>query len=158
MGKGIQAGDVVEDFELPDETGTLRRLSDFLAAGPVVLFFYPAAMTPGCTAESCHFRNLATEFGEVGAQRVGISRDAVDRQRQFADKHGFGYPLLSDPDGTVAERFGVKRRLSLGALGTRRMTFVIGADRRVLDVIHSEISMTQHADRALDVLRRHTAA
>jgi len=158
MAKAIDKGDVVEDFELLDETGTARRLSDFLTSGPVVLFFYPAAMTPGCTAESCHFRDLATEFAEVGARRVGISRDPVDKQRQFSEKHAFDYPLLSDPDGVVAERFGVRRKLSLGSLGTKRMTFVIGPDRRVLDVIHSEISMNQHADRALDVLRKHRAA
>ena len=58
----MQIGDVIEDFELPDENGDYRRLSDFLAEGPVVLFFYPQAMTYGCTRESCHFRDLATEF------------------------------------------------------------------------------------------------
>jgi peroxiredoxin Q/BCP len=150
-------GDVVDDFELLDQTGTARRLSEFLANGPVVLFFYPAAMTPGCTAESCHFRDLAAEFAEVGAQRVGISRDSVDKQRQFAEMHSFDYPLLSDPDGTVANRFGVRRRLPLGPLSTRRMTFVIDQDRRVLDVIHREISMNDHADRALRVLRAHAS-
>ncbi len=146
-------GDVVDDFELPDQSGAPRRLGDFLATGPVVLFFYPAAMTRGCTAESCHFRDLAAEFAEVGAHRVGISRDGVDRQKQFADLHGFDYPLLSDADGAVAGRWGVRRRLALGPLSTRRMTFVIDTDRRVLDVIHSEVSMNDHADRALEVLR-----
>jgi thioredoxin-dependent peroxiredoxin len=154
---GVGKGDVVVDFELPDETGAVRRLRDLLAAGPVVLFFYPAAMTPGCTAESCHFRDLAKEFAEVGAQPVGISRDPVDRQRRFADLHGFGFPLLSDPDYAVADHFGVRRRLAVGPLRTRRMTFVIDTDRRVLDVIHSEISMDQHADRALRTLRSRAA-
>jgi thioredoxin-dependent peroxiredoxin len=152
----MDKGDVVDDFELPDETGTARRLTEFLANGPVVLFFYPAAMTRGCTAESCHFRDLAAEFAEFGAQRVGISRDGVDKQRQFSELHGFDYPLLSDPDGVVADRLGVRRRLPLGALSTRRMTFVIDTDRTVLDVIHSEISMTDHADRALQTLRTRT--
>ncbi|SIM71825.1 peroxiredoxin [Micromonospora cremea] len=149
---GVGVGDVVEDFDLPDETGTPRRLSEFLAAGPVVLFFYPAAMTRGCTAESCHFRDLAAEFAAVGASRVGISRDSVARQAEFSTLHGFDYPLLSDQDGTVAQRFGVRRRLPLGPLSTKRMTFVIGADRRVIEVIHSEISMNDHADRALRAL------
>lgn len=150
---GVKKGDVVDDFELADDTGTVRRLSDLLATGPVVLFFYPAAMTAGCTAESCHFRDLAAEFAEVGAQRVGISRDSVDRQRRFSEQHNFGYPLLSDPDGVVADQFGVRRRLALGPLSTKRMTFVIDTDRRILDVIHSEVSMNDHADRALHVLR-----
>jgi peroxiredoxin Q/BCP len=154
----IAKGDLVEDFELPDETGTMRKLSDLLAEGPVVLFFYPAAMTKGCTMESCHFRDLAKEFADVGAVRVGISRDSVSKQWRFADKHGFGYPLLSDPDGRVARQFGVRRSVALGPLVTRRMTFVIDTDRRVLDVIHSEVSMEAHADRALEVLRARTAA
>jgi thioredoxin-dependent peroxiredoxin len=103
--------------------------------------------------ESCHFRDLAKEFADVGAVRVGISRDSVSKQQQFADKYSFGYPLLSDPDGRVARQFGVRRALPLGPLATKRMTFVIGTDRRVLEVIHSEVSMDAHADRALEVLR-----
>jgi thioredoxin-dependent peroxiredoxin len=149
----VAKGDLIDDFELPDETGTPRKLSDFLASGPVVLFFYPAAMTRGCTMESCHFRDLAKEFAEVGATRVGISRDSVSKQQQFADKHSFGYPLLSDADGAVARRFGVRRSLAPGPLTTRRMTFVIGPDRRVLEIVHNEVSMDAHADRALAVLR-----
>jgi peroxiredoxin Q/BCP len=151
----MRAGDLVPDFELPDQEGKPRRLSELLADGPVVLFFYPAAMTAGCTKEACHFRDLAAEFEAVGAQRVGISGDAVDRQRQFADKHGFDYPLLADVDGEVARIFGVER----GALGRRlgapvkRWTFVIGADSRVVKVISSELHMDRHADGALAALR-----
>jgi peroxiredoxin Q/BCP len=148
----MQTGDVVTDFELPDETGTPRRLSDLLTKGPVVLFFYPAAMTTGCTRESCHFRDLKGEFDAVGAQRVGISADTVDKQKQFSDKHSFDFPLLSDPDRVVATQFGVKRGLRI--LPNKRSTFVIGADRRLLDVIHSEVNMNGHADRALETLRR----
>jgi peroxiredoxin Q/BCP len=146
-------GDIVDDFELPDQNGAPRRLSTLLADGPVVLFFYPAAMTSGCTREGCHFRDLAAEFAEAGAQRVGISRDAVDVQRQFAELNAFDYPLLSDADGAVATALGVKRRLPLGPLATRRMTFVIDTDRRLLEVIHSERNMAEHADRALAVIR-----
>ena len=149
----IDVGERVEDFELPDQDGTPRRLSTLLADGPVVLFFYPAAMTAGCTAEACHFRDLAAEFAAAGAQRVGISRDPVDKQRAFADRHHFDYPLLSDPDGTVASAMGVRRKLPLGALSTRRVTLVIDTDRTVLDVIHDERNMTEHADRALTRLR-----
>ncbi|GGM55350.1 peroxiredoxin [Dactylosporangium sucinum] len=153
MTQDVRQGDLVEDFELADETGTPRRLSELLAGGPVVLFFYPAALTRGCTAESCHFRDLGAEFVALGAQRVGISRDSVDKQREFAELHKFDYPLLSDPDGAIADRFGVRRRLPLGPLSMKRMTFVIGTDRRVIAVIHSELSMNEHADQALRVLR-----
>ena len=148
----MHVGDIAPDFELPDENGTPRRLSDYLASGPVVLFFYPAAMTPGCTAESCHFRDLAAEFDAAGAQRVGISADPVEKQKQFSDKHAFDYPLLSDPDGAVATQFGVRRRLTMIS-PTKRATFVIGTDRKVLAVIASEVRMNVHADRALEALR-----
>jgi peroxiredoxin Q/BCP len=147
----MKAGEQAPDFELPDETGTPRSLKEFLADGPVVLYFYPAAMTPGCTAESCHFRDLAAEFAGVGARRVGISPDPVAKQKQFSDKHSFDFPLLSDSDGTVATKFGVRR--SFGPMLTKRQTFVIDTDGRVLEVIKSELRMSVHADKALAALR-----
>jgi len=104
----MNTGDVVADFELVDETGDPRTLSGLLADGPVVLFFYPAAMTGGCTAESCHFRDLAKEFADLGAQRVGISPDPVTKQAQFSLVNDLDFPLLSDPTGTVATLFGVR--------------------------------------------------
>ena len=152
----MNIGDTVEDFELPDETGTKRRLSELLTAGPVVLFFYPAAMTSGCTKESCHFRDLAAEFKAVGAQRVGISADRVDKQKAFSEKHTFDFPLLSDSDRTVAQQFGVRRRV--GFLPNKRQTFVIDTDRRLLGSISSETNMNTHADQALDLLRKRAAA
>jgi peroxiredoxin Q/BCP len=149
----MKPGEKAPDFELADETGTQRKLGDLVANGPVVLFFYPAAMTPGCTKESCHFRDLKAEFAEVGAQRVGISADKVDKQQQFSEKYSFDFPLLSDPDKVVAKQFGVKR----GIGPNKRTTFVIDTDGTVLDVISSELNMNSHADRALEVLRSHTA-
>ncbi|MGW3360404.1 peroxiredoxin [Streptomyces bungoensis] len=149
----LEVGDKAEDFALPDETGTTRHLTELLADGPVVLFFYPAALTPGCTAEACHFRDLAAEFAAVGARPVGISGDSVDRQQEFAGRHTLGMPLLSDADGTVRERFGVKRGFTLAP--TKRVTFVIAQDRTVLEVVRSELRMNTHADRALTALRAH---
>jgi thioredoxin-dependent peroxiredoxin len=154
----MKTGEKAAGFELPDQTGTVRSLDDLLADGPVVLFFYPAAMTPGCTKEACHFRDLAAEFAAVGASRVGISTDAVDKQAQFADKERFDYPLLSDADGAVATQFGVKRGLLGKFLPVKRTTFVIDTDRTMLAVIASEISMDSHADKALEVLRQRQSA
>ena len=145
----MQAGDLIDDFELPDQHGERRSLSGLLADGPIVLFFYPKAMTSGCTKESCHFRDLAGEFADAGAQRVGISADSVDKQAEFDDKNNLGFPLLSDTDKAVARLFGVKRP---GPLINKRSTFVIDTDRRVLDVISSEMNMTTHADQALATL------
>jgi peroxiredoxin Q/BCP len=85
---------------------------------------------------------------------VGISADQVDRQREFATENNLGFPLLSDPDRSVARQFGVKR---MGPLPTKRATFVIDTDRTVLAVIASETSMTAHADEALDVLRKRSS-
>ena len=146
----MKPGDPAPTFELPSDDGTTVRLSDELAQGPVVLFFYPKAMTPGCTKESCHFRDLAGEFADVKARRLGISADSVDKQHEFSEKHGFDYPLLSDADRAVAKAYGVKRP---GPLFNKRMTFVIGQDGTLLDVIASETNMDSHADKALATLR-----
>jgi peroxiredoxin Q/BCP len=148
----VKQGDEAPDFELEDQTGTALRLSQLLESGPVVLFFYPAAMTFGCTRESCHFRDLSAEFEALGAQRVGISRDEVSKQKQFDERNSLGFPLLSDPDRRVAEAYGVKGGL-LGLTPVRRTTFVIDRDRVVKAVIASEVNFNAHADRALEVLR-----
>ncbi|MFD8725332.1 peroxiredoxin [Streptomyces sp. NPDC059629] len=153
MAESVEVGSTVEDFALSDETGTPRTLTELLADGPVVLFFYPAALSPGCTAEACHFRDLAAEFAAVGARPVGISGDSVERQQEFSGKHTLGMPLLSDADGAIRERFGVKRGFSLAP--TKRATFVIAQDRTVLEVVRSELRMNTHADRALAALRGH---
>lgn len=146
----LNVGDVVPEFELADQHGQMRPLSELLADGPVVLFFYPKAMTTGCTKESCHFRDLAAEFEAIGATRVGISADPVSKQAAFDDRHDLGYPLLSDPDRRVATTFGVKR---MGPIPNKRATFVIDTDRRVLAAITSETNMDVHADEALATLR-----
>jgi peroxiredoxin Q/BCP len=168
------AGDKAPDFTLLDHTGRPRTLSALLADGPVVLFFFPIASSPICTAQACHFRDLSSEFAAVGAQRVGISTDTVDRQAHFAQQRSFDYPLLSDADGVVSEMFGVRRgRLAKlresvvaregarrarhsrrrGLLGrlmpVRRTTFVIDTDRTVLKVISNELRASVHADQAL---------
>ncbi len=150
----LHTGDTVPDFTLPDQDGTQRTLSTLLADGPVVLFFYPRAMTTGCTRESCHFRDLAAEFDEVGARRVGISADGVDRQAAFDAAHDLGFPLLSDTSKSVAAQFGVRRPL---LPFNKRTTFVIDTDRRVLSVISSETNFDVHADEALRVLRERAA-
>ncbi len=151
----LSTGDQAPDFTLSDQSGQQVSLSGLLASGPVVLFFYPKAMTSGCTKESCHFRDLAGEFAEVGAQRVGISADKVDKQAAFDAKHDLGYPLLSDADRAVASAFGVKRP---GPIFNKRATFVIGVDRTVLAAISSETNMDLHADEALTVLRAAAAS
>ncbi len=177
------AGEKAPDFTLYDHTGRPRALSALLSDGPVVLFFFPLASSPICTAQACHFRDLSNEFVSVGAQRVGISTDTVDRQAHFAQQRSFDYPLLSDADGVVSELFGVRRgrlaklRNSVVALEAarggrhtrrrgllarllpvRRTTFVIDTDRTVLKVISSELRASVHADQALWFLQNRQAA
>lgn len=118
----------------------------------MVLFFYPAAMSRGCTVECRHFRDLAAEFAAVGAQPVGISADEVSKQHEPAARQSLAFPLLCDRDGAVARQFGVKRRF--GPIPVKRWTFVIDTRGQVLEVIKSETRMTLHADRALAVLRQ----
>jgi thioredoxin-dependent peroxiredoxin len=148
--KTISEGSTAPDFELPDENGRPVRLSETVRKGPVVLFFYPGAMTGGCTQEACHFRDLATEFKQVGAQRLGISADPVAKQRQFTDTHAFDYPLLSDESREVATAYGVRRKL---ITPVKRATFVIGEDMVIRKVVTSELNMQVHADEALAALR-----
>ena len=174
------AGDKAPDFTLFDHTGRPRTLSALLSDGPVVLFFFPLASSPICTAQACHFRDLSSEFATVGAQRVGISTDTVDKQALFAQQRSFDYPLLSDADGVVSELFGVRRgrlaklrkfvvareaarrglhtrRRGLLArlLPVRRTTFVIDTDRTVLKVVSNELRASVHADQTLWFLQNH---
>ena len=175
------AGDKAPDFTLLDHTGRPRTLSALLSGGPVVLFFFPIASSPICTAQACHFRDLSSEFATVGAHRVGISTDTVDRQAHFAQQRSFDYPLLSDEDGVVSEMFGVRRgrfaklRRSVVAretgrhsrhtrrrgllarlLPVKRATFVIDTDRTVLKVVSNEVRASVHADQTLWFLENHT--
>jgi thioredoxin-dependent peroxiredoxin len=176
-------GEKAPDFTLYDHTGRPRTLSALLSEGPVVLFFFPLASSPICTAQACHFRNLSDEFARVGAQRVGISTDAVDKQAHFARQRAFDYPLLSDSDGVVSELFGVhrgrlaklrksvlsrdetrrgrhtrRRGLLARLLPVRRTTFVIDTDRTIVKVVASEVRAMAHADQTLWFLKNRTVS
>ncbi len=148
--KTVKEGTQVPDFELPDQDGNPVRLSDVLAKGPVVLFWYPVASSGGCTTQACHFRDLGAEFDAAGAQRLGISTDPVAQQKEFAQTNSFDYPLLSDESGDLARALGVKRKY---ITPVKRATFVIDTDRTIRKVITSEMNMTVHADEALAALR-----
>src|ERR1700744_6256054 len=177
------AGEKAPDFTLYDHTGRPRKLSTLLSDGPVVLFFFPLASSPICTAQACHFRNLSDEFARVGAQRVGISTDTVDRQAHFARQRSFDYPLLSDAEGVVSELFGVhrgrlaklrtsvlsrdegrrgrhtrRRGLLARLLPGRRTTFFIHPDRTILKVVSSEVRAMVHADQTLWFLKNRAAS
>jgi thioredoxin-dependent peroxiredoxin len=147
--------DTIPDLTVELDDGREVQLSELAAGGHLVVFFYPKAFTGGCTAQACHFRDLGAEFAEVGASRVGVSRDDRETQARFAATHSFDFPLIADPDGSVAKAFGAKR---MGPIPSRRQTVVLGPDLRVLLRISSETNMDVHADDALAFLREQRAA
>ncbi len=147
----MRVGAVAPDFRLPDTEGGSWRLSEQLRQGPVVLFFYPTAMTIGCTAQTCHFRDLAKEFASVGAQRVGVSSSELPLQQQFSAANDLDFPLLADSEGTVATMYGARRTFS--ARPTKRATYVIGSDGGVAGIVTSELRMRAHSERSLEILR-----
>lgn len=121
-------------FTLSDTDGEPISLKDLLGTR-LIIFFYPAAMTPGCTAEACDFRDSYEDFREAGYQLVGISPDEPDRNRQFKEQEQLPFPLLSDPNHTVAEAYeawGIKKNYGREYEGLIRSTFVIDADGTIL--------------------------
>ena len=150
-----EVGDRIEDLAVVTHDGTATTLSALADGGPLAVFFYPKAFTAGCTAQACHFRDLGAEFAELGASRVGVSRDDSETQARFADANDFDYPLIADRDGAVSTAFGTKR---IGPAPSRRQTYVLDAGLMVLAVISDELRMDRHADDALEVLRKHRAA
>jgi thioredoxin-dependent peroxiredoxin len=150
-GDEMRVGTVAPDFMLRDNHGAQWRLSDECRKGPVAMFFYPAAMTIGCTAQSCRFRDLGAEFGALGAQRVGVSASDQQLQQAFSETNELDFPLLSDTDGAVAALYGARRAFS--PRPTKRATYVISRERLVVGIVTSELRMRAHADRSLEIIR-----
>ena len=145
----VVVGDRAPDFALPSQTGEPVSLSDLLAKGPLVLYFYPKDETPGCTAEACAFRDSYEVFQEAGAEVAGISSDSVDSHQGFASKHRLPFILLSDERGEVRKRYGVKS--SFGIL-PGRVTYVIDQDGIVRHVFSSQLDAQRHVPEALATL------
>ena len=146
----VQAGDNAPDFALPDAGGKLVRLADFRGKKAVVLYFYPKDDTPGCTKESCTFRDQYQDFQDAGAEVIGVSSDSSESHRKFASKHSLPFTLLSDQGGAVRKKYGVPATLGLLP---GRVTFVIDKQGVVRHVFNSQMNPTKHVDEALDVLK-----
>lgn len=146
----LKVGDRAPEFELGTAAGKAVRLTELLAEKAVVLFFYPKDDSPGCTVESCTFRDRYDEFVEAGAAVVGVSSDSEASHDRFAKKHGLPMTLLSDPGGRVAEQFGVKATLGLLP---GRATFVIDRRGIIRHVFSSQLRVNTHVAQALDVVR-----
>jgi thioredoxin-dependent peroxiredoxin len=129
----LAPGDLAPDFTLPDADGRELSLSS-LRGQRVIIYFYPAAMTPGCTKQACDFRDSRSELSEAGFAVLGISPDAPAKLAKFAARDGLTFPLLSDPGREVLKAygaFGEKMLYGKKSVGVIRSTFVVGADGRI---------------------------
>ena len=151
----MKPGDKVEDFTLQNQDGKDVSLSDFKGS-PVVLFFYPRADTPGCTIESCGFRDAFTKFKKAGIVVFGISRDIVKDQKKFKDKYELPYDLLADPNMELINRFDlIQPKNMYGKLvkGVKRTTYLIGPDQHLIHIFE-EVKPAGHAEEVLALLKK----
>ena len=146
----VREGDLAPDFELPDQHGEPVRLSDHHGRW-VVVYFYPQDDTPGCTAQSCAFRDSHEEFVDAGAVVIGVSGDSVESHEQFAEKHSLPFTLLSDADRTLRDAWSVGR--SMGLIPAR-VTYVIDPEGVVRKVFSSQLRAARHQREALEAIRR----
>ncbi|HEX3572746.1 MAG TPA: peroxiredoxin [Acidobacteriaceae bacterium] len=155
----MQPGDRVEDFTLQNQDGKTVHLSDY-KDHPVVLFFYPRADTPGCTLESCGFRDIFTRFQKAGIVVLGISRDTVKEQKKFKDKYELPYDLLADPEMILIKRYDLLRDKTMygkPVTGVERTTYLISPDtgdgQRLLHVF-PKVTPAGHAEEVFDLLQQ----
>jgi peroxiredoxin Q/BCP len=149
----IEQADLAPDFELPDQDGRPLKLSDFRGQR-VVVYFYPKADTPGCTAQACGVRDHLPEYTEAGAVVLGISPDPVAKVKKFHEKFSLGFALLADEDHAVAEAYGVwveKSMYGRKYFGNERTTFVIDSEGRVAEVLR-KVKPAEHDEQVLAAL------
>src|SRR6188508_1517553 len=129
----LETGDTAPDFTLTDDHGEAVSLHDFKGR-KVVLYVYPAAMTPGCTTQACDFRDSLDSLAAAGYSVLGLSKDSPEKLAKFRERDGLTFPLLSDPDKSVLEAYGAygeKKLYGKAVVGVIRSTFVIGEDGTV---------------------------
>ncbi|MCG7595945.1 thioredoxin-dependent thiol peroxidase [Mycobacterium sp. C3-094] len=141
----LEVGDQAPAFSLPDADGNTVSLSDYRGR-KVVVYFYPAASTPGCTKQACDFRDNLAELGDAGLDVVGISPDKPEKLAKFRDKEGLTFPLLSDPDRAVLEAWGAygdKTMYGKTVQGVIRSTFVVDENGKI-EVAQYNVRATGH--------------
>lgn len=146
----LKAGDQAPDFSAPDQDGNEVKLKDFQGKR-LVLFFYPKASTPGCTAEACNLRDNWEQFKKRGYEIVGVSADTQKRQKNFKEKYELPFPLLADEDRKVIDAYGVwgpKKFMGKEYDGINRTTFIIDEEGRILEVIE-KVKTKEHANQIL---------
>jgi peroxiredoxin Q/BCP len=139
----IKADERAPEFTLPDETAKDRSLTELLSAGAIVLYFYPADFTPGCTRQACFLRDMHAEIERAGLRVVGISPQSPQTHAKFKAKYQLPFVLLSDEQKTVIKMYGVNGPLGIGV---RRATYLIDGSRRVRDVVLADFMIGRHED------------
>jgi peroxiredoxin Q/BCP len=154
MNKTITAGIPAPDFELPDETGKLQRLSDYRGR-VVVLYFYPKDDTTGCTTEACNFRDDYSAYQQAGVVILGVSPDSAKSHAKFKAKYDLPFPLLADVDHAVCEQYGVwglKKFMGREYTGVLRTTFLI-SDEGVILRVFEKVKPAEHSKEILAALK-----
>ncbi|MCH8943834.1 MAG: peroxiredoxin [Proteobacteria bacterium] len=139
----LKAGSRAPEFILPDANGVDTALSDLLQNGTLLLYFYPADFTPGCTKEACSIRDLHNDIQSVGLQIVGISPQDGDSHRRFRDEHNLPFILLSDPEKVAIKMYDVDGPFGVGV---RRATFLINQDRTIRDAVLADVRIGRHTE------------
>jgi peroxiredoxin Q/BCP len=150
----VTEGDVAPDFQLPATGGRTASLAD-MKGKTFILYFYPKADTPGCTKEACAFEEAGATLGKMGLNVIGVSPDKIKPIEKFAAKYSLTFPLASDEDHAVAERYGVwveKSMYGKKYMGIDRSTFLIGADGKVAKAWR-KVSVTGHVDEVLKAVK-----
>lgn len=139
----LQAGAKAPEFVLADDRGGETSLSDLLQDGPLILYFYPADFTPGCTKEACSIRDIHDDIQSVGLQVAGVSPQDIDSHKRFRDEHQLPFVLLSDPDKVAIRMYDVDGPFGVGV---RRATFLINQDRTIQDAILADVLIGRHKE------------
>lgn len=151
--KTLKVGEKVPDFSVSDDKGNIHQLSDYKGQ-KLVVFFYPKANTPGCTAEACDLRDHYKELQDAGYALLGVSADSEKKQQNFSEKYNFPFPLLADEDKQVINAFGVwgpKKFMGREYDGIHRMTFIID-ENGVVERVIEKVKTKAHAAQILEAI------
>lgn len=139
----LKSGTKAPEFVLPNDSGGQTSLADLLRDGPLILYFYPADFTPGCTKEACSIRDIHNDIQSVGLQVAGISPQSTESHERFRDEYELPFTLLSDPDKSVIKMYDVDGPFGVGV---RRATFLINRDATIQDAVLADVRIGLHTD------------
>ncbi|MFK8030366.1 MAG: peroxiredoxin [Gammaproteobacteria bacterium] len=148
----LKIGSSAPDFTLPDQDGNTITLSEVLAQGPVLLYFYPADFTPGCTKEACMLRDAHADILDVGVTVIGVSAQDEDSHSKFQQQHNLPFTLLADTRHEVAELYDAS-----GLFGvTKRITYLINQDGTIDDAVNAMFRISAHEELLNEALQRYS--